>query len=208
MRDLFHMLRHPDEGFTLVELLISLALMGFVLSAAYLLLNTVSGDSNIVQARSQAVEENRHAMEVISTEIRQAVEEFDSAGVFKTMGATDCTFTSDVDHDGVPELVRYYLSSGKLYKDVKQHTKNFPPYTFSATSATGYPKIVCSAVTNTDIFTYLDQSSPTPLAVTSLPDIAAVTIHIVDTATVSGAVGTSDVTTWVKIRSVHNTIIQ
>jgi type II secretory pathway pseudopilin PulG len=208
MRRLLQRLWRRDGGFTLTELTISLALTGFVVTTAYLLLTTVSGNSNIIQARSQATEENRHAMEIMSTEIRQAVEEFDGAGVFKTMGVSDATFTSDIDHDGIPELIRYYVSGGKLYKDVKQHTRAFAPYNFSATSAPGYPDVVCTQVTNTDIFKFMDQTSPTPLVVTNPPDVAAVTIHIVDTATVSGAVGTSDVSTWVKIRSVHNTIVQ
>jgi prepilin-type N-terminal cleavage/methylation domain-containing protein len=208
MRKLIDMLRHRDAGFTLPELMISLALTGFVITSAYLLMNTVSGNSNIVQARSQASEENRHIMEIASTEVRQAVEEFDGAGVFKTMGVSDATFTSDIDHDSIPELVRYYLSAGKLYKDVKPHTRTVAPYAFSATSIAGYPKVVCNGVTNTDIFKFMDQTSPTPLVVTNLPGVAAVTIHIVDTATVGGAVGTSDVSTWVKIRSVHNTIVQ
>lgn len=208
MRRIIDILRDRDSGFTLPELMISLALTGFVLTTAYLLLNTVSSNSNIIQARSQATEENRHAMEVMSTEVRQAVEEFDGAGVFKTMGVSDATFTSDIDHDGIPELVRYYVSGGVLYKDVKQHTRSFAPYNFSATSAPGYPDVVCAKVTNTDIFKFMDQTSPTPLVVTNPPDVAAVTIHIVDQATVSGVVGTSDVSTWVKIRSVHNTIVQ
>lgn len=197
-----------EDGFTLTELMISLALTGFVITAAYLLMNTVMGNSNIVSARSQAAEENRHAMEIAATEVRQATEEFGGNGVFKTMGASDASFTSDIDRDGAPELVRYYLTGGVLYKDMHQNTRAFAPFNFSATSAPGYPKVVCRNVTNTDIFTYLDQSSPTPLVVTGSPDVAAVTIHIVDKVTVGGAVGTSDITTWVKIRSVHNTITE
>jgi hypothetical protein len=147
-------------------------------------------------------------MEIAATEIRQATEEFSGNGVFKTMGVSDASFTSDIDRDGAPELIRYYLSGGKLYKDVHQNTRAFAPYNFAVGSAPGYPDLVCTGVTNTDIFTYLDQSSPTPQVVTGSPDVAAVTIHIVDTATVGGAVGTSDISTWVKIRSVHNTITE
>jgi len=197
-----------EGGFTLTELMISLALTGFVVTTAYLLLNTVMGNSNIISARSQAAEENRHAMEIAATEIRQAVEEFSGNGIFKTMGASDASFTSDIDRDGAPELIRYYVSGGVLYKDLHQNTRAFAPFNFATASVTGYPKVVCRHVTNTDIFTYLDQSFPTPLVVTGAPDVAAVTIHIVDTVTVSGAVGTSDITTWVKIRSVHNTITE
>ena len=198
-----------DEGFTLTELMISLTLMGFVLTAAYLLLNTVSLDSNLVQARSQASEENRHAMEVASTEIRQAVEAVNSYGVFdsSTLSATNCTMYTDIDRDGAPEKVSYYVQSGKLMKAMYQNGIMFPPYNFSTTVAAGYPKTVCSHVTNADVFTYVDgQSPPQVVPASRSQDISAVTVHIVDTATVSGAVGTSDITTWVKIRSVHNTV--
>src|SRR5450759_4956287 len=151
-----------DEGFTLTELMISLTLMGFVLTAAYLLLNTVSLDSNLVQARSQAAEENRHAMEVISTEIRQAVEAVPSYGTFdsSTLSATYCTVYSDIDRDGVPEKVSYYVQNGKLMKAAYQPGSEFWPYNFSATQMAGYPKVVCSGVTNTDVFTYFDGQSP------------------------------------------------
>jgi prepilin-type N-terminal cleavage/methylation domain-containing protein len=207
MRRLTHI--WSEEGFTLTELMISITLMGVVLSAAYLLLNTVSLDSNLVQARSQAAEENRHAMEVISTEIRQAVEAVSSYGAFdsSTLSATYCTIYSDIDRDGVPEKVSYYVQNGKLMKTAYQHGIAFSPYNFSATQMAGYPKVVVSGVTNADVFTYFDgQSPPQVVPASRSQDISAVTIHIVDTATVSGSVGTSDITTWVKIRSVHNSV--
>jgi prepilin-type N-terminal cleavage/methylation domain-containing protein len=201
--------RAGDSGFTLLELMISIGLTVFVMAAAYLMLDTVSSAANRAQAQSQATEENRHAIEVLTREIRQAVEITQGYGAFDTASytATACAFYSDVDRDGSPEKVRYYLQSGRLMKVVYQNLTTLAPFTFSATPDTGYPKGVCSIVSNTDIFRYVDgQDPPVDVPATRSRDAATVILHIVDNATSGDQDGQSDISTWVEIRTINSVI--
>jgi hypothetical protein len=54
-----------------------------------------------------------------------------------------------------------------------------------------------------DIFDYFNTSG---VEVTSIPTISSVRIHIRNQAVAGDQISTVDSTTWVKIRSVHNSI--
>lgn len=198
-----------DGGFSLLELMISLGLTVFVITTAYLLLNTVTTDSNMVQARTQAAEENRAAVEVLTTEIRQAMEITEGYGVFDPAiySPSACAFYSDIDRDGAPEKVKYDLLAGKLVKSVYPSTTMFAPYSFASVPEAGFPKTVCSGVTNSDIFRYVDgQDPPVDVPASASQNTATVILHIVDTSVVGGDTGRSDITTWVNIRTINSTL--
>lgn len=193
-----------ERGFTLAELLISVSMTVFVVATAYMLLNTVTIDSNMVQARTQAAEENARAIHMITGEIRQAAEITEGYGVFDPaiFSATACGFYSDVDRDGAPEKVTYYVLGGALMKSVYQNTTAFAPYEFAELPADGYPQVVCSSVSNTDVFRYVDrQDPPEEVSADNSQAVSVVIVHIVDVVTVGGHTGRSDIETWVEIRT-------
>ena len=101
----------------------------------------------------------------------------------------------------------YDLQSGKLMKAVYQNLSLYPPYSFASVVASGFPKVVCGSVSNTDLFRFVDgQDPPVDVPAERSRDAAAVVLHIIDNAVVGGDSGRSDITTWVKIRSIHSTV--
>ena len=63
--------RRGDMGFTLIELLITSVILPIVLSAAYLVFITLSGDYSIISAQSEATSEAQRAMDTMVREMRQ-----------------------------------------------------------------------------------------------------------------------------------------
>ena len=200
------MLEHRDEGVSLSELLVVLALIGIVVSLAYMLLNSTTRMTNRIDAGAQAAEKSRSALDKMTSELRQAVELTDGGGAFSTAGTRTCGFYVDVNHDNLPERVTYYVNGAQLLRAQASSTTSAPPWAFGAASTpttlvTGLP----SSFTG-PIFTYYDSSSP-PVQTTA-EDCAAVSIRVVGSSPVQGTskLATSDLSTWVKIRSLFNTI--
>ncbi len=196
-----------DAGVSLIELLIVCMLLPIVLGSGYLLMESGSTMSHETDARQQATNESRNALAKLTTEFRQAVEIAEDNGAFSIAEARRCAFYSDVDHDNVPELVQYRIVGTTLMRSVAEATTVSPPFSFSAASAeTTIARGVPSSWTGA-VFTYYNGSNP-PAAVSSADraQASAVAIHLVNSAMVAQHTVKVDLATWVKIRSIHNSI--
>lgn len=196
-----------DEGFTLSEMLVITALTSILLGASFLLLNAVTTMADEVQARTIAEDESRHLMDGLTRELRQAYEIEAGAGAFVDAQPRRCAFYSDVDRDGVPELVEYRVTGTTLYRSERSADTSLPPYTWGTPA---HESIVVTSLDggwNGNVFTYWDNSDP-PGEVPSGQEerVSAVELRLVNSATVNKRTALVDLSTWVKVRAVHNTI--
>lgn len=196
-----------DAGMTLTELFVVLSIMGIVLAAAYFLLATSSRIIDSLQARDAAVTQGNVAMDRLSREIRQAYEIVEDGGAVAVNQPRKCTFYVDLDHNRVPERVTYYVADEKVYRTVADATTAAAPFTFGADSA---PQVIVEnlkAGWAEPMFTYYDSAYPAAVVAESAPaQVAAVELHLVNQDTVGRFTGYCDLSTWVRLRTVHNSI--
>jgi prepilin-type N-terminal cleavage/methylation domain-containing protein len=195
-----------DEGFSLTELTVVLVLIGFILGAAWMLMQTASSTANWTEATSIASEEARNGIDIMSTELRQAQEVTEGAGFMSVMATSQITFYTDVHHDGRPDRVTYYKSGSNLMRRETSATRTFAPYTFNTpeASATILVRGLSAGYTG-PIFTYWTDAEPSTIS-TQVVNTSAIAVRIVDSARSGTMTATVDVSTWVKIRAVHNTL--
>ncbi|NTW29096.1 MAG: prepilin-type N-terminal cleavage/methylation domain-containing protein [Coriobacteriia bacterium] len=199
-----------DAGFTLVELMIAVSLLSLVLATAYMVLNSVSSMSDRVSAREMAASSANLAIERMTRELRQAQElsTAEGAGVFRYNEPQRASFYIDLDHNGTPERVTYYVSGTTLYRTVAVATITYPGAgNFGADSA---PTAVLSGLDpgwTPNVFVYYDNSSVPAVVSSANPDeVSAVEITVVAQGRSGSITASATSTTWVRIRSVHNDI--
>ena len=147
-------------------------------------------------------------MDQITRDLRQSVELTDKGGTFLVAQPRPMEFYSAIDHDGAPELVTYRVQAPSLLRSVFEPTTQVAPYT--------YGSIAFSSVTvvksldgnwNGNIFTYYDrQDPPQEVPPGHKEDVSAVALRLINGATLNKKTAFVDLSTWVKIRSVHNSI--
>lgn len=204
---MFKHLMHNEEGTTLTELMVVTMLMGMVLSLVWMMMGAVTKMADGMQARTIATDDGRQAMDRMTRELREAMEVSEGAGVFTVMSARQCTFYADITHDGIPERITYRVTGSSLIRSELAATNGAPPYTFSTTPTT---EIVMSTVDSTwagALFTYYDNADP-PSVVTSpnFGNVSAVALNLVNSVSVGKSSYSVTQQTWIKIRSVQNTI--
>lgn len=204
---MFKSMMRRDEGTTLTELLVVTMLMGMVLSLVFMMMGAVTKMADGMEARSVATDDGRMAMDRMTRELRQAMEVSDGAGVFTVMAARQCTFYADVNQDGRPERISYRVSSNNLIRTMTSATNSVPPYTFSTTPSTEVVMSTVDPLWTAALFTYYDNADP-PAVVASpnYADVSAVSLRLVNAVTVNRSKYSVTQATWIKIRSVHNTI--
>lgn len=196
-----------DAGFTLTELLVVTLLMGMVLGLVYVVMGAVSSTADSLEARTVATEENRQMMDQVTRELRQAQEIVEGEGVFLRAQPRQCAFYADVDHDGVPELIEYRVQGQTLYRSEARSQTAVPPYTFGQPGAETVVAESMSSGFTGNVFTYYDNEDPAGEVASGHPeDVSAVKLRLVTGKTVNRKTAFVDLSTWVKIRSVHNTI--
>lgn len=105
-------------GFTIIEVSVASLLM-VVLGIGILGLQKLMADSQLLAFRSfTTVEDANYSVSNISKELRSMRSGQNGAYAFINGSDNDVSFYSDIDFDGVSELVRYYLDGEILYKSV------------------------------------------------------------------------------------------
>jgi prepilin-type N-terminal cleavage/methylation domain-containing protein len=197
--------RDDDRGFSLIELLITAAIIPVILGAAYLAFGTMSGNYSKVEAVSEATGEAQTGLDTLVRELRQAQEIKDGGGAFATATATSCSFYCDVDRDGTPERVTYYVDSTDLYRSVSEASIAVYPYNFVDAPAVRVMNV--GGMTSAVVFTYYDQSAPlTVVSTANLNTICSVGIHLSATRPSQSGPISVDFSTRVKIRALFNSL--
>jgi prepilin-type N-terminal cleavage/methylation domain-containing protein len=144
---------YNNKGFTLVELVIAVPLLAMVLLMGYNMLFLAQRSFASVNRTFDVSEELRMFQINIYNEANQAKKAEKTKDVLHRISPTEIYIYTDVDNtDGrnIPEIVRYRLVSGNLWRDVKSPAGTEYPYTY--TSAFGAAETVLRNITNTDIF--------------------------------------------------------
>jgi prepilin-type N-terminal cleavage/methylation domain-containing protein len=194
-----------DAGFSLLELLISALILPVVLSAAYLVFITMSGNYSSISAQSEATAEAQRALDTLVREIRQGQEITDGGGAIAVAEPGRCSFYVDVDRDGIPERITYYVDGTDLYRAEGKATTPVYPYNFVDGPA---QRVVNLTTSSSVVFTYYDQSDPSQ-AVTGTPNRAttiAVGIHLSASRPAQNGQVAVDFQTRVKIRALFDSL--
>jgi prepilin-type N-terminal cleavage/methylation domain-containing protein len=144
-----------ESGFTLIECLVTIAIMGIVMSVFGQMLLTTSKTSSRVEEQSSLQNEVRVAADRLTMDLRQATNANGTSPV-ESLGPTSLTFLSP---DRVTPFhlrrITYRLSGGQLERSVAMSTDTDGwPWIWPATAATFYPEV--GSVTSTSIFTFYD----------------------------------------------------
>ncbi len=102
--------RHSSQsGFTLVELVISAALMSIILGAAYVCLNAGVASQKLVDSRTDVLQTARVAMAMITADLRAACplsKDFDFLGMHRTLGDATADNLDFATHNYTPRRPR------------------------------------------------------------------------------------------------------
>jgi prepilin-type N-terminal cleavage/methylation domain-containing protein len=197
-----------DDGFTLVELVIVMSLLAMVLGAAYFVLNSVQTMSAKVSAREEASTNATGAIRRMTREVRQAEELLtaEGDGVFKSNLPQTMSFYVDLNSDGTPERVTYYVSGRVLYRTQAAATVTDPTATDFGSEST--PVVILGNLDPSwtpNIFSYYDNGNPpSTVSSSSSEDVAAVGITVVVLGGSGPTTATATSSTLVRLRSVQN----
>jgi len=194
-----------ESGFSLLELVITCAIMPIVLGAAYMVFITLSGNYSGISAQSEATSEAQRAMDTMSREIRQGQEITTGGGAIAVAAPTRCSFYVDIDRDGAPERITYYVDGTDLYRVQAEPARPVYPYDYTDGVAS---RVVNLTTSSAVVFTYFDQSAPTT-PVTGTPNVATVCAVGIDLSASRPAQNgqvSVDFTTRVKIRALFNSL--
>jgi prepilin-type N-terminal cleavage/methylation domain-containing protein len=198
-----------EGGFSLLELLITLAILPIVLAAAYLVFITLSGNYSSVSAQSEATSEAQRALDIMVREMRQAreivIDDNGNTAALATATPTYCSFYADMDRDGVPERITYYVDGTDLYRKMEEPAASVYPYGFVNGPA---QRVVNLTTTSQVVFTYYYDGSPdTPAASPVTPaQVSAIGIRLSASRPSQNGQIAVDFTTRVKIRALFNSL--
>ena len=116
--------QHRPAGFTLIELVISSALMTIILAAGYLCLSAGVASEKLVNSRSEAAQSARVALNLMTADLRNAVplwREFEFAGLRRQISGVDADNIDFGTRNYSPEIpgeidfceVSYYLEKDR-----------------------------------------------------------------------------------------------
>lgn len=175
-----------DSGFSLLELMVVCFLLGVTLAAAWTMMTAVSMMSNQMSARATATDESQVFVDTISNELLQAANlkslgststvNADAQGAFYDIQPRRIGFYADINHDGKPERVAYYVSGTSLLRQQASASNTTYPFSW-ATSSTAQP-VVQKIDPNWSgaIFTYYGGGNWPPTAITSPSQVASITV--------------------------------
>jgi len=198
--------RQDDRGFSLIELLLVAALTPVILGAAYFAFGALTNNYSRIEAASEATGEAQRGLDTLVRELRQGRQIQEGGGAFSTATASSCAFYCDVDLDGAPERVTYYVADGTdLYRMVGEPAIQVYPYNFVDGPASRVLNI--GGMTSEAVFTYYNTAgSVLTVTSTNMNTISAVGIHLLATRASQGGLVSVDFSTKVKIRALFNSL--
>lgn len=196
-----------DSGFTIIEMTIVLMLLAVMMGAGWMLMQSAGNIADQTQAQSQATDETRGALDRITRELRSSQEATENMGAVSTMTTNSISFYVDLRHDGYLDRVTYFMSGRSLMRRETSATTIMPPPVFHSPESAATTMVANISPTFTGaIFQYKNNYTYPPGTATIPQDVSSVVVRIVDTVTVGRKSATVDLSTWVRIRSVLNSI--
>lgn len=174
-------LRKEENGFTLIELTATMAILSIFLAAVALVLSGAIRSSSQVEDQSSSQAETRGALDAFTGELRQAYSDATLPGTpyaIQTWNGTTLTFyTPDRQTPMHMRLISYRLNSGQLQRAFATSTNTGSgPWSGVAAGNLGAYKTLVRSVTNSTPFTYWQANGVT--AATTLANLAFVRLTV------------------------------
>jgi prepilin-type N-terminal cleavage/methylation domain-containing protein len=161
-----------QKGFSLIEILIVVAIGASVVMVVSGLTGNVNLLNGLVSQQLQSKSDIEQTLQIITTEIRSAEPSANGAYAIDTAATSSFSFYSDINKNGSPDHVRYFLSSSTIYKGVIAPVGNPASYPTSSEVITDLVDHV-SVTSSTPLFQYYDASYTGTQSPMSTPTIIA-----------------------------------
>ncbi len=120
---------HDKNGFTLIEMLLSIGIIGLMVVTTTTFQRDIFYLNNTIQSSLNAQLDARHVVKVMVAELRKASQSAVGSYSIALASSTGVTFYSDVNSDGLQDQVRYFLSGTTIQKGVTAPTGSPLTYT-------------------------------------------------------------------------------
>jgi len=120
----------PNLGVTLIELLVSMVIVGILGLGVVSLQSLLSKNQVLIWNNYLSVEDSNNAVKQMVKELRTARNGDDGSYPLASAFDQQIVFFSDIDSDGESERVRYYLTGTELYKGIIEpsgYPASYPP---------------------------------------------------------------------------------
>lgn len=112
------MILKNKKGFTLLEMIVAMAIFSFVISGiSFLLVNSFKYNS-VFWDQLESQNEGRKTLQEIVNILRKAEESSVGSYPIETAGDYEIVFYSNVDEDGSKEKVRFFLENNTIKKSI------------------------------------------------------------------------------------------
>jgi len=108
-----------SKGFTLIEMLIAIAIFGLLAGALFGLIPFLYKINTYAWNQTYAIEEARRGIKVMIREIREARAGGDGSYAIEKAEDSEFVFFSDIDSDGKIEKVRYFLGGASSKEETQ-----------------------------------------------------------------------------------------
>ncbi|MFW5887537.1 MAG: type IV pilus modification PilV family protein [Bacteriovoracia bacterium] len=201
-------LKQKNKGFTLIEILISIAILVAIISLVGAFQADVFSLNGIIQSGLQNQSEAKKIIRPFANEVRSAAPSNLGSYPLIETASTTFSFYSDTDSDGLREMIKYSLDDGTFKKT--SITPTGQPLEYDVDNEETIQ--VIEDVTNTDIFTYYDSnydgatsSNPLPQPVTN-SDVRLVKINLIIDSDPNKPPEPIEITTQVSIRNLKDNL--
>ncbi len=194
-----------NKGFTVVEVMISLAIFVFIIGALTLLSRNLWQYNSFLSSGLNTADATKNILKTMTAEIRTASSGSNGGYAINQASVSSFTFYADTDNDGLKEKIRYFIDGTVLKKGIIVPTGSPLDYTQTEKITT-----LASNITNTNIFEYYDTNYDGTTPPLSSPiNVAAVRLVKI-TVTIdedpNRSPGPSTISTQVSIRNLKDNL--
>lgn len=198
-----------EAGFTLIEILIAFLIFMAIFDSVWLIYKKSVSSNTALSNSLNAQGEIRKALTSMTAGIRSASISSTGSYPIQSASSTSLTYYSDIDHDGLKEQIRYFLSGKILKRGIIEPSGN--PLTYQ--SANEKITYLIRDVVRDDskpIFSYYNKNySGTGPALTNPPnilDIRLIKINVLVDRDPANPPAAAEFTTQVSIRNLKDNL--
>ncbi len=110
--------KRVNLGFTLIEMLLVVAIFGIISTAAYALISDYNKTSDYIAAQLTLQSDGRNSLNQMVNDLRRANQGSNGAFAIDSANAVSLVFYSNIDTDSYFEKVEYFIDGTELRKSV------------------------------------------------------------------------------------------